>query len=128
MSSHNWVVNNELQARELCNYIMANVDKKLTYSIKPEQRTAQQNRAIHAYCRHVARDMEAHGIDMLEALTLPISPTMETVKMLMWGRIQKVMFDKDSTAELEPAEVDQIYQVMARHLITAHGIDIPFGR
>ena len=61
MDGNSWVVNNEHQAKELCKYIMANVDKKLIYSIKPETRTTQQNRAIWAYCAHIARELDARG-------------------------------------------------------------------
>ena len=89
MSSHNWVVNNEHQARELCNYIMANVDKKLTYQIKPQTRTSQQNKAIQAFWSHVARELYARGKEINKVQTIFISPTNDIGKLILVGTVQQ---------------------------------------
>jgi len=128
VSSHNWVVNNEYQARELCNYIMANVDQKLTYQIKPQTRTSQQNKAIYAYCAHVARELDARGKDMQQVVTMSISPTKELVKLIMWDKVQEALFGRKSSADLRTNEVDDVQRVIGRHLAETHDIDVPFGR
>ena len=91
-----------------------------------QQRTGQQNRALHLLFRLVADHCEEHGIDvqqMLPAIDIPMSE--ELVKRLLWHPIQKKMFNKNSTADLTRGEIDEVYEVFNRYL-AQHGIHEPF--
>ena len=129
--SHRWTVYNKFQAEQLCQYIMDHCDAGKTYEIHEPTLTGQQLKAVHAYCDHVARDMNAAGISMQQVLTgakLEIPPTGKMLYYTMWKPIQTAMLNKVDLTSVGKYEVDQIYQVMARHLVETHDIDVRFGR
>lgn len=129
--SHRWMVNNKHQAKMFCDYVMENVDKHLTFEIHEPKLTSQQNKAVFAYCDDVARHMDAAGIDMQHALSgakLSIPPTGKMLYETMWKPIQTAMLSKTSLTKVGVYEIDQIYQVMARHLAERHDIQVRFGR
>ena len=129
--SHRWTVKTKFQAEELCKFIMAHCEDGKTYEIHEPTLTGQQIKAVHAYCDHVARDMNASGIDMQHVLSgakLSIPPTGKMLYHVMWKPIQTAMLQKAGLPAVGKYEVDQIYQVMARHLVEAHDIDVRFGR
>ena len=74
--------------------------------------------------------MNARGMDMREVLkpTVEIAPTMQLIKDYMWRPIQKIVTGKESTERLTTAEVDQVYQEMAKHLAANLDIQVGFGR
>jgi len=124
-----WRVNNDFQRQQLIEFINANKDKCITFNLAKGNRTSKQNSAIHAYCREVARQLAAGGHDFRDVLKqgIEIEPSMELVKKYMWVGIQKILFDKDETSRLEPEEVDQVYQVMAKALAEKYAISVRFG-
>ena len=77
-----WSICNEDQGRALLAYIEKNKHKDICFKVVQSTRTAQQNKGIHAYCREVASQMAAMGLDMREVLkpTIEITPTMEIIK------------------------------------------------
>lgn len=129
--SQRWTVNNKHQAEQLCQYIMANCEAGKTYEIHEPKLTNQQQKAIFAYCDHVARDMNAAGISMQHVISqakLEIPPTGKMLYYMMWKPIQNAMLQTADLAKVGKFEVDQIYQVMAKHLIEKHDVDVRFGR
>jgi hypothetical protein len=129
--SHRWTVKTKFQAEELCKFIMEHCEDGKTYEIHEPTLTGQQIKAVHAYCDHVARDMNATGIDMQHVLSgakLSIPPTGKMLYHIMWKPIQTAMLQKVELPSVGKYEVDQIYQVMARHLVEAHDINVRFGR
>ena len=58
--------------------------------------------------------------------TVEIPWDTDTVKNHLWRPIQKAMLEKDSTTELTTAEVNKIYEVLDRHLLTKFQINMPF--
>ena len=91
--------------------------------------TRKQRNALHAYCANVADALNDAGLDMAAVLSKPIELPWQkmTVKEVMWKRVQVAMFpDKTSTEDLDPPDVDKIYQSIARHLAGQFGIDVPF--
>lgn len=82
-----------------------------------EQRTNQQNRALHKLYTDIATHCVAHGIDQktvinqFEKFETPVTP--EAVKET-WRIIQSNMYPgKTSTTQLETHEVDKVYEVFA---------------
>ena len=68
------------------------------------------------------------GISMQQALGGAKAEIPVTGKMLyeaMWKPIQKAMLNKASLTKVGMLEIDQIYQVLARHLAEHHDISIP---
>ena len=89
---------------------------------KEEQRTGQQNRALHLYFRLIADALNFSGYDLVktvkafkDGIDIPWNERM--VKEILWREIQKSMFGKESTKDLTKLkEIDQCWEVMNRFL------------
>lgn len=125
-----WSIKNEDQRKALLNYIEKNKEKDICFKIIRPTRSSQQNKGIHAFCREVAMQMEARGLDMRQVLkpTVEITPTMELIKNHMWKPIQKALTEKESTAKLTKTEVDRVYQELSKHLAQRFDINVRFGK
>ena len=90
-------------------------------------RTNRQNRALHLYFEMLARALNDAGLDMRKVLKpeVDIPFTKETVKEFLWRPIQKLMFGKVSTTDLERKEIDPIFETVNRHL-AKFGVHKPF--
>lgn len=93
-----------------------------------EQRTPQQNRALHLYFTLVADRLNAAGLDMRAVLKpdVEIPWSSDTVKEFLWRPVQKLSVGKDSTTVLTTREIDRVYDVLNRFLAEKHGIHEPF--
>ena len=85
-----------------------------------EQRTSQQNKALHVYFELVADALNSAGFDIqktIEKSPIDISWSRESVKELLWRPIQKTIYSKQSTTELEKSkEIDAVYENLNRFL------------
>jgi hypothetical protein len=92
------------------------------------QRTSQQNRAMHKFYSMLADALNAAGLDMKKTLKpeIDIPWTERAVKDHLWRPIQDAMFDKESTTELDTAQVSAVYEVLSRHLGERFGLHVPF--
>ena len=124
-----WRVDNDFQREQLIKFINENKDKCITFKLSRGTRTSKQNAAIHAYCREVARHLAAGGHDFRNVLKqgIEIEPSMELVKKYMWVGIQKALFNKDKTSDLNPEEVSQVYEVMSKALVEKYSVNVRFG-
>lgn len=96
-------------------------------------RTAQQNKAIYAFLRELATNLNNAGFDLLsfpwrEGIEIPWD--LPLAKERLWIPVQKVVA-KDSkgnpverTRELTREQVDMVYQPLARK-ITGMGVECP---
>ena len=92
-------------------------------------RTTTQNAAIHKYFSLLAEALNDAGYDMQKvlehkAVSVPWNESM--VKEVLWRGIQKAMFNKESTTELEINEVSEVYDVLSRHISENFGVYVPF--
>lgn len=76
----------------------------------------------------LSKDLTAAGLDMVKTLKpgVEIPWTPEMVKEHLWRPIQEVMADKESTTELTTQQVNEIYEVLIRHMGSKFGITTPF--
>lgn len=110
------------------------VNKKIIRDIdgnmiaKPRQRTNKQSRAMHKMFSELADELNASGMDMKAVLKpeVDIMWNKDNVKEYLWKPIQKAMYQKESTTELETHEVDKVFSVLAKHLGEITGLDIQF--
>ena len=78
-------------------------------------RTTQQNRSLHKYCELLARALDAAGIDMKQAIRVPIRPTKENVKETMVHAVMGALYpDVKSTADLTTKQMMEVYENMNR--------------
>ena len=96
--------------------------------LKMKQRTLQQNKALHLYCKLLAESLNDAGLDMKKTLKpeIDIKWTMQTVKDYLWRPIQKALLQKESTTELTTVDPTEIYETLNRHLSEKFGISVEF--
>jgi len=96
--------------------------------VKKEQRTKQQNEALHLYFRHLAEALNDAGLDMRLVLrpTISILWNDKTVKEYLWRPIQKVQTTKASTTELDTREMGEVFKTLHDNLAENFGLDVPF--
>lgn len=92
------------------------------------QRTQQQNKAMHKYFTLLADELNNAGLSMTKVLKpgVDIDWTPEACKTYLWKPVQKVMYQKESTTELDTKEVSQIYETLNRHIAEKFGLSVRF--
>lgn len=94
------------------------------------QRTSQQNKALHKYFSLVADALNDAGYDIKKTIVrykidIPWRPA--SVKELIWKEVQRSMFNKASTTQLDKQkEITEIYNVINRFLGELGIESIPF--
>lgn len=92
------------------------------------QRTLQQNKALHKFFSLLALTLNEAGLDARKVMkpTYEIWWTEEMIKRDLWCQLQDVMVDKKHTSELTKQEVDKIYEQLMQMLGEKWGIYVPF--
>lgn len=92
------------------------------------QRTPQQNKALHVYFQLLADEFNMAGLDMREVLKpgVEIPWSMETVKDYIWRPIQEIQLRKSSTTDLYKKEIDLVYETINRHIGEKFGVHVAF--
>lgn len=93
-----------------------------------EKRTNQQNRALHLFFTHLAKELNEAGLDMRRTLKeeVAIPWNADTVKDFLWRPIQLAQVQKESTTELSTKDIDAIYDTLTRYLGEKHGVFTEF--
>ena len=101
-----------------------NKHKHITISIEKRQRTGKQNNSLYKYFELLADELNRKGLDMRKLLKpeIEIPWNKNTVKKYIWSKIQKVMFQTESTTELKTDEVSQLFDVINRSMIDKHDV------
>ena len=82
-----------------------------------EQRTSQQNKALHVYFGLVAEALNDAGLDIRKTVPIDIFWSYESVKELLWKPIQKSIYGKQSTTQLDKhKEIDIVWEHLNRFL------------
>lgn len=91
-------------------------------------RTEQQNKALHLFFTHLATQLNEAGLDMRRTLKpeVDISWTPETVKEYLWRPIQMAATGKESTKDLETREIDEVFEIISKHLGEKFGLQTEF--
>lgn len=91
-----------------------------------EQRTLQQNKALHKYFELLADALNDAGLDMKKVITVDVPWNADTVKQWLWKPVQKAQLLKESTTELTTAEVDKVYETVNRLMAEKFDLHVPF--
>ena len=102
--------------------------RHVAITIHPQQRSLPQNNSLHLYCEMLASELNDKGLDMRKVLKpeIDIPWSGKSVKRYIWKKIQKIMFDTDSTADLTRPEVSKVYDVINRNMINVHDVNVSF--
>ena len=125
------IISNESQLNAYIEHLRVTLtkDKVIKVSVKSGKvRTLTQNSAIHKYCELLAETFNDAGLDM-ETVLAPgtkIPWSEDTVKNLIWRKVQIPLTGKESTKDLLTNEVSQVYEVVNRHISQTFGVFVPF--
>ena len=90
---------------------------KLFYK-EEKQRTIQQNRALHKFCKLLSDAYNEKGLswnEILKNFTMELYPTPESVKEIIIRTPMKRMFHKKSTTQLaRSGEIDKLVDVITK--------------
>lgn len=94
-----------------------------------KKRTNKQNAALHLYFKYISdaltelgQEFTYEGVKGMD-ISMPYNP--EIVKEFFWRPIQRTLFDKESTTELNTKEIDKIIDIVNK-FFAEKGIDIVF--
>lgn len=130
MAGQHWVVNSQHTRDEFVAFAAELYDKHkyvtFTWDVA-KQRTKRQNNALHLWLGQVANMLNDAGMDMKRTLKADydIPWTMQTAKDHLWRPVQKLMIDKESTAEAETPDYDKVYRILSKHFSEKHGMTLP---
>jgi len=91
-----------------------------------DNRTIQQNRALHLYCKQIADELNKKNIGVTAVLKPEVSFSMITVKEQLYKPILAALRGKNSTRQMNSKEMNEVYDVMNKVLGERFGIHIPF--
>lgn len=92
------------------------------------RRTTQQNKALHKFFELQAQQLNDAGytVKLVLERTPELDWTPQLLKELLWRRIQKKKFGKQSTADIDSGELQMVYDELNRFLSTEFFIHTPF--
>jgi len=93
-----------------------------------DQRTAQQNKALHVLFTLLADALNDAGLDMRKVIKEDVRIPWhgDTIKEYIWRPVQKVQLGKDSTTALTTKEIDEVFETINRYLGEKFGLHVPF--
>lgn len=94
-----------------------------------QNRTGQQNRALHLYFTLLAKELNEAGLSvqlvLKERMELDFTPDM--VKELIWRPVQQAVLKKRSTKALEKQkDIDTVYDHVNRFVSEKFGMHVQF--
>src|SRR3990167_1526269 len=91
-----------------------------------KQRTNQQSKAVHLFCKILADTLNDMGLDQRKVLKpgIEIPWTKDAVKTSIWHPIQEAMYNTNSTVFLHKQEqIESIHKVIMRELGKNHTVE-----
>lgn len=95
-------------------------------------RTLAQNKALHLYLNMLFIELNNAGYSFTKVIRderlykMDIDWNMELAKENLWKPIQKAVFNKKSTTQLNKDEVTRVYDTLNRYTSDRMGISVPF--
>ncbi len=75
------------------------------------RRTILQNKSLHLYLTMIADQLSEAGLDMREVVKLPVTPTTDNVKEMMFKPVMTAMHpDITSTTKLSTKQMQAVYE------------------
>jgi len=97
---------------------------------KDEQRTEKQNNAMWLWLSRIAQALNDAGYDMKKTLkpNIEIPWNKERAKQHLWDPVQQIITSQTSSTDLTRQQVNEIQEVIARHLAQTTGVSVPFPK
>ena len=91
-----------------------------------KQRTIQQNKSLHLYCRMLSDALNEAGLDMLNVMKPDVDMPWSghTVKEFIYKPILEALTGKSSTMDMDTCDPSDIYEIINRHTAEKFGISV----
>ena len=96
-------------------------------------RTEQQRKSIELFCKLLAGRLNDAGMYMVKTLKVlrkkpevDVQWTQEEVKDRLWRPVQRALYEKESTTDLNIQEVSQVYEILNKNLSEKIGVGCEF--
>lgn len=91
-------------------------------------RTPKQNNSLWLYAQLLGDELNDNGWDMRKTLksSIDIPWTKKSIVDFIWRPVQETMFGTDSTRKLTTKELQQVWEVVSRHLGEKCGVHVGF--
>lgn len=92
---------------------------------KPQQRTLQQNAALHVYFGLIATRLNDAGYDLKQVLAqapVAVPCTPYNIKEFLWRPIMLAQIGESSTTKMSTKDIDPIYDTVNKFLAEKFGI------
>jgi hypothetical protein len=93
-------------------------------------RTKKQNDSFHLWLDQVAEEMDKHGVTVQNVVAriqkAEIRPTGDNLKEVLWRPYQIAATGKESSTQLNKAEIDRIYEGLNKFIGEHWHFHIPF--
>ena len=123
-----WIVNSDFSRNKLIDHLQS-LEGYFTIEIKKGRtRTGQQNRALHVFLRQLSEALNDAGYDMKKALNedVDIAWNETMAKEYLWRPIQKIVIQKQSTAEASSSDYAMVYEQLNRLIASKFGVHVPW--
>ena len=92
-----------------------------------KQRTDQQRKALEVWCKLLAEQLNASGLDQRKVLKpgIEIPGGQESVKEQLFKPILEAMTGHESSADAGTGDYNKVYEVLCRHLADKLGVTAP---
>jgi len=129
--SNSWRIDSEHTLKKFQEFIEKEWREKHYLTVKwhsGRTRSSLQNNSLHVYCRMLAKELNAAGLDMRAVIKqdIAIDWSEETVKENLWKPIQKALTKESSTSNVNTKDYVIIYETLNRHLSEKFGISVPW--
>lgn len=131
MSGQKWIVNSDHTRDVFLAHAAKLYDehKHVEFSFKTgQQRSSQQNKALHVYVKQLADALNEGGFDMNfvfnEGVEIPWNEYM--TKEFLWKPVQKAVTGKKSTTQPKREQYTEIYEIINRKIAEKCGFSIPW--
>lgn len=131
MKADTTTVENQFQLNSYIDLVKKNFEEHgaITYSYKKgRRRSGLQNNSLQLYCKNMAQTLNDAGFDMKHIFKddADIPWSKDSVREHLWMGIQKAVTGQSSTTEPSSKEYINIYDTLNRHMISKHGIAVPW--
>jgi len=131
MSGQKWNLSQVDYRERFDNFVTQQIlnGRKVVVEFVDEKRTHAQQNALEVYCRELAQALNDAGLDMLcfpwkAGAEVPWDQA--SIKARLWKPLQLAVLGEASTAKLNTKQVNEIYEILDRHIASKTGIHIPF--
>lgn len=63
---------------------------------------------------------------VLEVKEVDVPWTKDSIKSVLWKPLQEALTGEESTTKLTTTEVNEVYEILSRHIAKNFGVDVEF--